>query len=97
MTQRVRSVDAVRQRHVARADLGDAGAQPQLDAVPLEDLGGVLVGLLRERPQDRVAVVDHDHPGGASPRGRGTRRERAVDHLRERARDLRAGRARRPR
>ena len=94
MTQRVRSGGAVRQGHVPRADLGDAGAQAQLDAILLEDLGRVLVRLLRERAQDGMPVVDHDHPGGAHREVAELRRERAVDHLRERARDLRAGRAR---
>ena len=83
---------AVRERHVARPDLGHARPQPEVDVVLVEHAGGVRVALVGEHREERVAVIDDVDAGP-----RGERRElvdhRRVDHLGQGAGDLDPGRA----
>ena len=65
ITQRVGITRAVRELGVAGSDLLDPGAEPQLDVSLREDLGDIAVGLVGERLQQRVAVVEQVDVGRA--------------------------------
>ena len=63
MTQWVRIVEPSDSTTWSRCDLLHRRPQAEFDPEAEQDLGGVGMGLRRERAQDRVAEIDHDHPG----------------------------------
>ena len=81
-----------RSTRVAGADLLDARAQVDLHALLPEDLGHVGVGPVRERLEQRVAVVEQVDPCRARIEVAVDGRNRDVEHVGDRAGDLDAGR-----
>ena len=84
---------AVGEVHVAGPDAGHGDAEVQAHALAAQDLGDVVVRLVRERPEQRVAEVDDVHLRGRHGEVAVLRGQRVVDHVRERAGELDARRA----
>ncbi len=53
---------------MVRSDLADPGVEAEDDAVTLQHLGRVAVGLGREGDEESMAVVHERHAGGRRPR-----------------------------
>ena len=90
---------AVGEVDVAGSDPGDGDAEVQAHALAAEDLGDVVVRLVGERAEERVAEVDDVHLRGRHREVAELRRQRVVDHVRRAHRRARrrSGRRRRRR
>ena len=73
-TQRVRTVEPSPSDDVAGPDLGHRDAEVQPDALAAEDLRGVVVRAVGERPEQRVRRGPRGGSAPPRPRGGGTRR-----------------------
>ena len=73
-------------------DFLDPGAEVDLDSLVFEDLGDVSVGLVRERFQQRVAVVQQVDVRLGGIEVAVLARDGDLDHVAQRAGDLNAGR-----
>ena len=83
---------AVREERVTGRDLLDPGAEVDLDSLVFEHLGDVAVGLVGERLQQRVAVVEQVDVSLARIEVAVLGGDGHLDHVGQRAGDLDAGR-----